>query len=217
MKFGVIGLGRFGYHVATILAENGMDVVAVDSSEAIVASIRDQVTQAVCLRITDEAALRGIGIDEMDVVIVAMGENFAQSILVTALIKKHLHVPRVITRAIDDIHAEILKLVGADRVILPEREIGINLAESLSSPFDYLTHITKDFSVVQINVPQSFIGKTFTALDAFKSYHVMCIGIKRAEEFIPSTTNSFDTLSLKKNDKIIVAGIHDNLSRLAKL
>src|SRR5256885_2026701 len=103
MKFCVIGLGRFGYQVATGLAEHGMEVMAVDSNEAIVASIRDQVTHAVCMLVVDEVSLRSIGIDEMDTVIVATGENFAQAILITALLKKRLHVPHVIARAINEI------------------------------------------------------------------------------------------------------------------
>jgi len=135
MKFCVIGLGRFGYQVATGLAEHGMEVLAVDSHEAIVASIRDYVTHAVCMRVTDEASLRSIGVDEMDTVIVATGENFAQSVLITALLKKRLNTQRVIARAINDIHQEILSLLGADEMILPEKEIGIRLADRLSSPF----------------------------------------------------------------------------------
>ena len=111
MKFCVIGLGRLGYQLATGLAENGMEVMAVDSNESIIASIRDKVTQAICLRVTDEESLRNIGVEEMDTVIVATGENFAQSILITALLKKRLNMPKVITRAIDDLHKDILKLV----------------------------------------------------------------------------------------------------------
>jgi trk system potassium uptake protein len=131
MKFCVIGLGRFGYQVATGLSEHGQEIMAIDSNEAIVASIRDQVTHAICMRVTDEASLRSVGIDEINTVIVATGENFAESILITALLKKHLHTPRVIARAINDIHQEILNLVGADEIILPEKEIGMRLADSL--------------------------------------------------------------------------------------
>jgi len=217
MKFGVIGLGRFGYHVATVLAENGMEVLAIDSNDSIVSSIRDQVTQAICLRVADEASLRSVGVDEMDVVIVAMGENFAQSILATALIKKHLHVPKVITRAINDIHCEILTLVGADRVILPEKEIGINLAESLSSPFVYIARLSKEFSIGQIETPKSLIGKKITDLTIFDSYSITCIGLKRADIFTPSTDDNFNNFILEKGDEIILAGEHNSLSRLAKL
>lgn len=88
MKFCVIGLGRFGEQIAITLAENGMEVLAIDSNESIVASVRDSVAQAVCMRVNDEASLRSIGVDEMDVGIVAMGENFAQSVLVTTLLKR---------------------------------------------------------------------------------------------------------------------------------
>lgn len=82
MKCCVIGLGRFGYQVATTLAENGVEVMAVDSNESIIASIKDHVTQAICMHITDEASLRSLGVDEMDVAVVAIGENLAQSITI---------------------------------------------------------------------------------------------------------------------------------------
>src|ERR1700752_1933697 len=115
MKFCVIGVGRLGYHVAVTLADNGMEVLAVDSNEIIIDSIRDKVSQAICLRITDEDDLRNIGVADFDVVIVAMGENFAESILVTALLKQNLKIGRVITRSINKIHKNILQLIGADQ------------------------------------------------------------------------------------------------------
>ena len=157
MKFCVIGLGRFGYQVATVLAENGMEVLAIDNNESIVASIRDSVAHAIVMDVTDEASLRSIGVDEIDTVIVAMGENSTQTILITAILKKHLKTPYVITRAIDDLNKEILTLVGADRVILPEKEIGIRLADNLSSPFVDVTRLTKNFSVINIVAPEEFI------------------------------------------------------------
>lgn len=150
MKFGVIGLGRFGHDVAVLLTENGMEVLAVDDNESVINSIRDKVTQAVCVRINDEGTLRTIGMDEMDTVIVAMGENIAQSILITAILKKRLKIKKVITRAVSEIHKEILTLVGADQVILPEKEVGIHLADRLSSPFIDLIRITKEFSISRL-------------------------------------------------------------------
>lgn len=213
MKFCVIGLGRFGYQVATVLAENGMEVMAIDSNESIVASIRDQVTQAVCMRVTDEGSLRSLGVEEMDTVIVAMGENFAQSILVTALLKKRLKIKRVIARAINDIHKEILQLTGADQVILPEKEIGIRLADNLSSPFTELLRLSKDFSISQINAPAGFIGKTLQALDVYHTYHVHCIGLKDADRIMPIDPEYV----IQHNDKMIFAGLNKQLERVAKL
>jgi trk system potassium uptake protein TrkA len=213
MKFCVIGLGRFGYQVATVLAENGMEVLAIDSNESIVASIRDSVAHAIVMNVTDEASLRSIGVDEIDTVIVAMGEDSTESILITALLKKHLKTPYVITRAIDDLNKEILSLVGADRVILPEKEIGIRLADNLSSPFVDVTRLTKNFSVINIVAPEDFIGKTISDLNLFEEYEVHCIG-KKEEEKIISVGPDY---VIKELDKLIFAGPNKNLEKVAKL
>jgi len=213
MKFGVIGLGRFGHDVATLLAENGMEVLAVDDNESIVASIRDNVTQAVCLRITDEASLRSIGMDEMDTVIVAMGENIAQSILITALLKKRLQIKKVITRAVSEIHKEILTLVGADQVILPEKEVSIHLADQLSYPFIDLVRLTKDFSISQLLAPKKLIGKKVSDLNLYESYQVYCIGIKKGESIVSIDPDHL----IGATDRLVFSGSRENLEKIAKL
>lgn len=213
MKFCVIGIGRFGFTVATGLAENGMEVMAIDSNEALVASIRDQVTQAICMRVTDEVSLRSVGVDEMDTVIVAMGENFAQSILITALLKKRLHIPRVITRAINEIHKEIVQLVGADEVILPEKEIGMRLADNLSAPYMKLVRLTKNYSISQIVAPESFIGKKLGELDTYQKYQIKCIGVQIDDQTVSTDPNYI----IKKGDKVIVAGENKHLEKMSKL
>lgn len=213
MKFCVIGVGRFGYHVATTLADNGMEVLAVDSNESIVASIRDKVTQAVCMRVTDEESLRSIGVEEMGTVIVAMGENFAQSILVTALLKHRLHIPRVITRSISEIHREILQLIGADEVILPEREVGKKLADKLSLPFNALVRLSHQFCVSQLEAPDKFINKSIKALDLPEMYGVTCIGRKINKDIEPVEADYI----IKKNDELILSGTIKDLTKVAKL
>jgi trk system potassium uptake protein TrkA len=213
MKFCVIGLGRFGYQVATVLSENGMEVLAIDSNESIVASIRDSVAHAIVMKVTDEASLRSVGVDEIDTVVVAMGEDTSESILLTALLKKHLKTPYVITRAINDINKEILTLVGADRVILPEKEIGSRLADNLSSPFMDFVRLSKDFSVSNIIAPEIFINKTIGELDLLEEYNVHCLG-KKEEEKIVSLDSSY---IIKQFDKLVLAGPNKNLEKLAKL
>lgn len=214
MKFCVLGLGRFGYHVATTLAENGMEVLGVDSNEIIVASIRDLITQAVCMQVHDESSLKSIGIEEMDTVIVAMGENFAGSILITALLKKKLGIKQVITRAVSEIHKEILLLIGADQIILPEQEIGTRLADKLSLPFTVISRLNKKFAISRISVPQSFIGKTIKKIALHETYHVTCIGIeKNNEEVIPVNKDYL----LTAHDYLIVAGSNKDLEALARL
>lgn len=213
MKFCVIGLGRFGYRVAITLAENGMEVLAVDQSESIVASIRDLVTQAVRLKVEDETSLRSLGVEEMDVVVVAMGENFAESILITALLKKRLNMPRVITRAINEVHKDILKLIGADQVVLPEQEIGTKLADNLSAPYSELFRLTKDFGISQIIAPSKFIEKKVQELNTSKKYAVSCIGLKVGEKITPVGPDYV----IQTGDKLICAGNVEKLLALTKL
>ncbi len=213
MKFCVIGLGRFGYQVATTLAENGMEVLGVDDDESIIASIRDLITHAVSLEITDEASLRSIGVDEMDTVIVAMGENFAQSVLITALLKKRLDIPLVISRAGNDIHKEILLLIGSDQVVLPEQEIGAKLADNLSLPFSVLSQVSKNYSISQITAPGDFIGKKLDQLDLYNKYHVTCLGLKRDEEIAPINKEYI----VEEDDNLVFAGSNRDLEELAQL
>lgn len=213
-KYCVIGLGRFGYQVATSLAENDMEVMAIDSNEELVSAIKDQVTQAICINITDEASLRSIGVEEMDIVVVAIGENFAQSIIITVLLKKALKIPKIIARAINDMHRDILKLVGADRIVLPEKEIGVRLADSLSSSVTDLIRLGKQFSIGQIEAPKKFIGKKVIDLNLFESYLVHCIGLKDNKDAITTLSPEY---IIKEHDRLIVAGKTADLEEVADL
>jgi len=213
MKVGVIGLGRFGYNVATTLSIKGIEVLAIDNNEDIISSIRDSVTQAVCINITDEKSLRSVGADEMDIIIVAMGENFAQSTLITALLKKRLKIPRVITRSINNIHREIVTLIGADETIIPEEDIGIRLAEQISSPFSHFFRLTEQFSVSQLQTPPSFIGIEVSNLEIFKNYKVRCIAVKKEEDFIPIEPG----YAIQEGDMLLMAGREEDLKKIARL
>jgi trk system potassium uptake protein len=214
MKFCVIGLGRFGYQVARTLSDNGMEVIAIDMNESLVMTIRDYVAQSMCMQITDESSLHSIGIDEVDTVVVAMGENFAQSILITALLKKEFNHVKVVSRAISDIHKDILKLVGADRVVLPEKEIGTKIADNLSLPFTEILRLSTDFSISLITAPERFVGKKVQSLDLYKHYKVRCIGIAMERDTIIATEPSY---VIQSNDRLIFAGTTTDLEKIAKL
>lgn len=215
MRFCVIGLGRFGYQLATTLAENGMEVLAIDSNEAIISSISNKVTQAICMRVDDEIALRSIGVDEMDTAIVATGENFAESVLITALLKKRLKIHYVVARAINEIHQEILLLIGADKTILPEIDIGIRFADQLSSPFVDLLRITPHFSICQIKPPHTFINKTLSDLSLYENYKVHCIGIKQNDVILLAEKDT--DYAIQEQDQLILSGQNRDLEILAKL
>jgi trk system potassium uptake protein TrkA len=135
MKFCVIGLGKFGYSVATTLAQNGMEVIAIDSDMHIITSIKDKVTHAICMHVTDEASLKSVGIEHVNTVIISIGDDFAQAVLTTVLCKQKLGVPHVIARTTSELKKEVLHLIGADHIIMPEQEIGVRLANSLSEPY----------------------------------------------------------------------------------
>lgn len=133
MKFCVIGLGKFGYNVATTLANHGMEVIAIDSDMSIVTSIKDKVTHAICMHVTDEISLKSVGLEHIDTVIISIGDDFAQAVLITVLCKRKLDVKHVIARTTSELKKEVLQLIGADQIIMPEQEIGVRLANELST------------------------------------------------------------------------------------
>lgn len=213
MKFCVIGLGRFGRQVAKTLGENGAEVLAVDSSEANIALVRNNVAQAICSNLTDEASLEAIGIDEMDVVIIGIGENFAQSILLAAILKKRFRKCRVIARATGQVQEEILTIIGVDQVIRPEQETAIELADTLSSPFTNLARLNQDFSIGLITASDEFIGKTIEEANLYDRFKINCVAIKRDEDFVSVNQNYV----ILENDKLVVSGRNEKIEKLLHL
>jgi len=213
MKFCVIGLGRFGQQVVKTLNEHGAEVLAIDTLDSNIAAIKNYTAQAIRITITDEAALEAIGIDEMDVVIIAIGENFAGAILIAAILKKRSKKYRVIARATGKVQKEIFTLIGVDQVICPEEETGIALAETLSCPFTNLARINSAFSIGQINPPAHFIGKTLQELMLLDIYKINCFAIKRNDIITPINQN----YAITHGDLLIVAGENSKIKQLLHL
>ncbi|MBM3894730.1 TrkA family potassium uptake protein [Candidatus Dependentiae bacterium] len=212
MKFGIIGLGRFGFQLAITLAELGCEVLAIDRNEEIVESIKEQVTQSICMNVIDEESLTEIGISELDVVIVATGESFAQSVLLTTILKKNLNVPYVVARAMNDINEKILKLVGADRVFVIERDMGVKIAYTLSLPLADVVPVTHDFAVTTIVAPFQFVGKQVGEVNAAKHPRIACIGVQKGDEIVLVG----DTYIILETDKLVFAGNKRYLSSLLR-
>ncbi len=211
MKFCVIGIGRFGSAVATTLANRGMEVMAIDKDEKIIESIKDQVSQAICMEVTNEDSLRSLGLEDMDAIVVAMGEHFDQSILITAILKQNLKFPRVIVSSISDTHKNILRLIGADQILLPEQEIGILLADNLSLRFESLAVFTPQFSVSKLPAPKKFVGKSINALH--EQFHVLCIAREIKGILTPIEYN----YTIQANDVVLLSGYNKNLDKVSKL
>lgn len=213
MKFCVIGLGRFGRQVARTLAENGAEVLAVDAKEQNIAMVKNDVAQAICAEIISGQSLENIGIEEINVVILGIGENFDQAVLIAALLKKYFKNCTVIARATGTIQQEIFNLIGVDKVIRPEQETAIDLADTLSSPFTNLARFNSEFSAGLVQAPDSFVGKTVQDLELYEKYKLTCVAVKRNEDFMPVHYNYV----ILEHDQLVIAGKNENIEQLLHL
>lgn len=213
----VIGMGRFGRRLATLLTQSGAEVIAIDKRMDRIDAIRDKVTIAVCLDSTNEQALRAQGVDKAKVAIVGIGSAFEDNIL-TAVALKQLKVPRVICRATNTIRAQILSGIGADDTVNPERESAERWAEHLLEPnIKDRISLAKGHSLVKVDAPAAFYNKTLEELAVGKKYKVLVVAILRADESEsiisapgPATIVApGDVLTLIGSDSAIEAFPHD--------
>ena len=180
-RFAVIGLGRFGKRLATLLADAGAEVIAVDIDRELVDQVRDDVALAVCLNSTDEEALRSQGINKVDVAIVGMGDAFEDTVMTTVLLKQ-LGVGRVISRAATRIRGSILRRVGADDVVNPERESAHRWCNQLLAPAIVTQfELGEGYSLAQVVAPESFYGKTLAELSLRQNHNVNIVAIRRKD------------------------------------
>jgi trk system potassium uptake protein len=212
-KFCVIGLGKFGYMVAEHLAKNDFEVLAIDQDEYKVSAIRHTVAQSVCMELFDEVSLRTVGIKEIDTVIIALGRNFAHTVLITQLLKATFKIDTVIVRTAGKTERDVLIALGADQVIVPEHEAAIKLADNISSPFSSTIRLAPECSIVQVVVPYKFIGKVLQDLLIYETYGVDCIGIKRGERVLLM----HEEKRIQKGDFLLCMGSDDDLGTLTKL
>jgi trk system potassium uptake protein len=206
----VVGLGRFGTSIASVLAESGYDVLAIDSGERNVQLASTQLAHVVHADATDEAVLNELGIKEFDIGIVAIGTDIQSSVLVTVLLKK-LGVPYVIARANNNLHAEILGKIGADKVVSPEYDMGNRIAHELAlgNVTSYLP-VSKRYGIVSIEVNEEMNGRTLNDLDIGPKGKdsVGALLIRRHNEIILSPSLSEP---VKTGDILILAGVDNKL------
>lgn len=185
-QYAVIGLGRFGRSVAINLGNLGHEVLAVDTCEDNVERTVPYVTQAVQADATDEETIRELGISSFDAAIVCIGANTRSSILVTVLCKE-MGVPQVIVKAEDELHAKILRKIGADRIVFPEQDMGYRVAKSLDAPgiLDMM-ELAADYRIAEIIAPEDWCGRTLVEIHVRRNYGLAIIGIRRGREFIAS-------------------------------
>lgn len=209
-SFAVIGLGAFGSAVATELTRFENKVIGVDLDERRVAQMASTLSSTAILDTTDEAALREAGIDQYDVALVAIGRDIQASILTTMNLKMQ-GIETIWVKASNKTHHRILSKVGADRVILPEQEMGRHIAQMLNNPVvqDYVS-LGNGFSVVNIVVPERLKGQEIAALGIGAQFDLRLLGLMRGTDY--RACDSPD-LVLEQDDKLILLGKRPELRR----
>lgn len=212
-EFVVIGLGRFGGSIVNELVELSADVMAIDISPDRVDEFAQIATTAVAADTTDESALRSLGIRNFEHVVVAIGENIQASIL-TTLILKEIGVKRITVKAQNDYHAKVLRKIGADQVVHPERDMGKRIANNLVSNniLDYL-ELSDEYSIAEIRANEKLAGFTLIDLDIRAKYGVNIVAIKREAQILVSP-QAIEEIQL--NDILIVIGSDLDIHRFEK-
>jgi len=209
--YAVFGLGRYGKAVAEELAGSGAEVLAVDIDQNIVNSAIETIPVCKCADITEPEAIKRLGVSNIDVVIIAMASNLEASVMAVTLCKE-AGVPTVIVKCGNEMHQKILNRVGADKVIFPEKESGVRLAKNLlSSGFSEMIELSDDVSMVEINIPDEWVGKTLIELSLRKKYSINVVALRNGDEI---TTTVDPSLPLEKGMELIVIA---NTLKLQKL
>lgn len=225
-QFAIIGLGTFGFKLATALAELGCQVLAIDNDRDRVQEIRDLVTEAVVLDATDKSAMDSLDLVDLDMVVVCVGQ-LEDSVLVTLYLKE-AGVEEIVVKALSADHVKILKLLGASRIVMPEEDMAVRLASSLMTP-NIIDHIplTPGHSIVEIRAPESFWGKTIGELDVRAKYRVEIIAVKK---YVTSKLDGEESLDesqtkvipaakeiIKHGDALVVIGENEDIEKIQKL
>ncbi|HLR10893.1 MAG TPA: TrkA family potassium uptake protein [Sporosarcina sp.] len=212
-EYVVIGLGRFGGSIVSELMELEVDVMAVDINPTIVDEYADIATQAVVADTTDEAVLKSLGIHTVEHVIVAIGENIQASIL-TTLILKELGVPYLTVKAQNDHHEKVLRKVGADKIVRPERDMGVRVANNVVSNniLDYL-ELSEEHSIAELHVSGKIVGHSLIELDVRAKYGVNIVAIRRKNDILVSPQANEE---LQFGDILIIIGSDDDIHQFEK-
>lgn len=206
-SFAILGLGKFGTSIAEEMAKAGVNVLVVDQDEERVHGLADIVTHAVKADVCDSEAMNELGLSNMDGVVIAIAESVEASVMAT-IIAKEAGVPLVVAKARDAVHARILRKVGADRVIIPEKESGIRMARSLmNGNFIDFIELSERISMIEIPVRAEWVGKCLLELRLREKFGINVIAMNIGGEMevavdpqIPLKENSSMWVTIEKKD-----------------
>ena len=208
-SFAVIGLGQFGMTLAVTLAESDCDVLAIDDKEENIEEISEKVTYAVKADVREPGILKALGVQNVDVAIIAVAENLEASISAT-MQAKDLGVTFVVAKSMNSLHGRILDKIGADKIIYPEQSMGLRVARNLMSG-GYLDvfELSAEFSMAEFSMPVSWSGKNLVDLNVRERFHINIIGIKQGENV---TVDLDPSEPLPDNCSIIAIGKNKDLN-----
>lgn len=212
-QYAVFGLGSFGESVAVTLQELGCEVVVVDNHMERIENISPYVSYAVQADIEDPEVIRSLGARNLDGVVVAVADDMEASIMAT-LVSKEIGVPYVLAKAKNELHAKVLKKIGADSIIFPEKEIGQSVARNLvSGEFVDWISLSPDYSITEIQVPEKWIGKSLSEIDVRRTKDVNVVGVRIGEK-IQVTIDPEEPL--QKEMMMIMIGSNEALEKFGE-
>lgn len=207
-QFVIIGLGRFGSSLGRELIELGNEVLGIDKDEEAVQEMSSVLTYAVSADCTDEESLRSLGVRNFDCGVVAIGDDIQASILTTILLKD-LGVKQVVAKAISELHGRVLEKIGVDRVVYPERDMGIRVAHQLVSPnlLDYI-ELSKEYTIAELAVPACLNGKSLHDLNPRARFGCSIVAINKPDGIIIAPTA---TDVLTERDVMVIIGTNEQI------
>ena len=210
-SFLVLGLGRFGISVAKTLGKLGNEVLAIDKNADKVNDLAEDVTHAIVGDISDESVLKSIGVTNFDAVIVAASENMEVS-LMTTMILKELGAKKIIVKSSGELQAKILTKIGADKVVMPEDDTGIKMAQSLTQNglIDFI-ELSPEYSIAELAVPSSWCGKSIAQLNVRVRYGVNIIAVKKGDSINADLSADYVFAS---EDVVVAIGSNKKLDKI---
>ncbi|WP_425539976.1 potassium channel family protein [Microaceticoccus formicicus] len=210
----VIGCGQFGSSVALTLSELGHDVLVIDENEDLIDAIADKVSHAVVADVMVEGTLKDLGIGNFDVVIIGMSTSFQASIMAT-IIAKDLGVPMIVAKVRDSLHGRVLKKVGADKIVIPEKDMGTRLAYTLTNKniIEFI-EVSEDYSMIELEVPKKWLNMSIFDLKVREEFGVSVVAIRTKEEIIINPTPE---IKLTEGATIIIIGKNEEIKRVESL
>lgn len=224
MIVAVIGLGTFGAKTAVRLFEKGAEVLAIDSRPELVDRIKDKVSHAICIDVTQEKSLRAVNISDVDTAIVAIGDNIEMSIMAVAMLRK-LGVGRVIARATTQLHEHILREIGASEIVKVEEEMGEIVASKIAAPHVLQRYnFAAGYSIVEIRLGKAFEGRTLVESQIRQNYSLNIVALQKRVPYISEEGKAAYRVVIndsplpmdviEADDVVVLVGSEKNLDRL---